>query len=149
MIGWGASGRSGGQAIFGFGASQQAIVAQAGLDAARRMWDVSIEALALLRRRVADHAIDCDLQWGHLHVATRERQRRELEELQRELADRYGYGDTRLLDRAGVESLLATRAILRGTLRSRQRTPAPAQLHAGARARRGSRPARGSTNRRS
>ncbi len=107
-IGWGASGRSGGQAIFGFGTSQQAIVAQVGVEAARRMWDVSIESLALLRRRVADHGIDCDLQWGHMHVATRERQRRELEQLQRELEDCYGYGDTRLLDRAGVESLLAT-----------------------------------------
>jgi gamma-glutamylputrescine oxidase len=107
-IGWGASGRSGGQAIFGFGTSQQAIVPLVGLEAARRMWDVSIESLALLRRRVADHGIDCDLQWGHMHVATRERQRQELEQLQRELEDCYGYGDTRLLDRGGVESLLAT-----------------------------------------
>jgi gamma-glutamylputrescine oxidase len=115
-IAWGASGRSGGQAIFGFGASQKAIVGQAGIDAARRMWDVSVEALALLRRRVADHAIDCDLQWGHLHVATRERQRRELEELQRELEDCYGYGGTQLLDRTAVESLLATRRYCAGLL---------------------------------
>jgi gamma-glutamylputrescine oxidase len=107
-VGWGASGRSGGQAIFGFGTSQQAIVAMAGPEAARRMWDVSVEALALLRRRVADHAIDCDLHWGHLHVAIRKRQRRELEDLQQELEDCYGYGGTELLDRAGVESVLAT-----------------------------------------
>jgi gamma-glutamylputrescine oxidase len=107
-IGWGASGRSGGQAICGFGTSQQAIVGLVGLDAARQMWDVSVEALALLRRRVSDHAIDCDLHWGHLHVATRERQRRELEDHQRELEDCYRYGGTRLLDRADVESLLAT-----------------------------------------
>jgi gamma-glutamylputrescine oxidase len=113
-VGWGASGRSGGQAIFGFGASQETIVAQAGIDVARRMWDLSVEALALLRRRVAEHAIDCDLQWGHLHVATRERQRRELEELQRELEDCYGYGDTRLMDRDEVESLLATRRYCAG-----------------------------------
>ncbi len=113
-IGWGASGRSGGQAICGFGTSQQVIVDLVGLEAARRMWDVSVEALALLRRRVADHAIDCDLHWGQLHVATRERQRRELEDHQRELEDCYRYGDTRLLDRAGVESLLATRRYCAG-----------------------------------
>ena len=113
-IGWGASGRSGGQAICGFGTSQQAIVDLVGLEAARRMWDVSVEALAQLRRRVADHAIDCDLHWGHLHVATRERQRRELEDHQRELEDCFRYGDTRLLDRAGVESLLATRRYCAG-----------------------------------
>jgi gamma-glutamylputrescine oxidase len=114
QVGWGASGRSGGQAIFGFGASQGAIAEQVGLEAARHMWDVSVEALALLRQRVADHGIDCDLNWGHLHVATKERQRRELEELQRELAETYRYGDTRLLDRAEVESLLETRRYCAG-----------------------------------
>ena len=55
-----------------------------------------------------DHAIDCDLNWGHLHVATNQRQRRELAELQQELAEIYGYRSPRLLERAGVESLLAT-----------------------------------------
>jgi gamma-glutamylputrescine oxidase len=115
-IGWGASGRSGGQAICGFGTSQQKIVDLVGLDAARRMWDVSVEALALLRRRVAEHAIDCDLHWGHLHVAILERQRRELEDHQRELEDCYGYGGTRLMDRAGVESLIATRRYCAGLL---------------------------------
>ena len=113
-IGWGASGRSGGQAICGFGTSQQKIVDLVGLDAARRMWEVSVEALALLRRRVAEHAIDCDLHWGHLHVAILERQRRELEDHQRELEDCYGYGGTRLMDRAGVESLIATRRYCAG-----------------------------------
>jgi gamma-glutamylputrescine oxidase len=107
-VGWGASGRSGGQAIFGFGTTQKSIVAEVGLEDARRMWDVSVEALALLRQRVKDHAIDCDLNWGHLHVATKERQRRELAELQRELAETYGYRSPRLLERADVESLLAT-----------------------------------------
>jgi gamma-glutamylputrescine oxidase len=107
-VGWGASGRSGGQAIFGFGASQKSIVAEVGLEDARRMWDVSVEALALLRQRVKDHAIDCDLNSGHLHVATKPRQRRELAELQQELAETYGYRSPRLLERADVESLLAT-----------------------------------------
>ena len=107
-IGWGASGRSGGQAIFGFGTSQESLVAQVGLDAARRMWDVSIEALGLLRERVSKHAIDCDLHWGHMHVAVKPRQQRELQELQQELADLYGYRSPRFLERADVEALLAT-----------------------------------------
>jgi gamma-glutamylputrescine oxidase len=107
-VGWGASGRSGGQAIFGFGTSQEKIAAQVGIEDARRMWDVSVEALALLRQRVAEHAIDCDLHWGHLHVARKPRQRRELLELQHELAETFGYHSPRFLERAEVESLLAT-----------------------------------------
>ncbi len=107
-VGWGASGRSGGQAIFGYGASMASLATQVGPEAARRMWDVSIEALDFVRGRVARHAIDCDLNWGHLHVATKARQRDELLELQRELADSYGYRSPRFLERDGVEALLAT-----------------------------------------
>lgn len=113
-IGWGASGRSGGQAICGFGANQDVVVDQAGSEAARLMWDVSVEALALLRRRVEEHRIDCDLHWGHLHVATKERQRRELEVWHAELGERYGYAGTRMLDRPDVEALLATRRYCAG-----------------------------------
>jgi len=83
-VGWGASGRSGGQAIFGYGTSQASLAAQVGPEAARRMWDVSIGALDWVGERVARHGIDCDLRWGHLHAATKPRQRDELLELQRE-----------------------------------------------------------------
>jgi gamma-glutamylputrescine oxidase len=107
-VGWGASGRSGGQAIFGFGTDIGKVAAQAGPDAARRMWDVSVEALDWVRARVARHAIECDLQWGHLHVATKRRQRNDLLELQHELADTYGYASPRFLERDAVEALLAT-----------------------------------------
>ena len=135
-VGWGASGRSGGQAIFGFGTSQKSIVAEVGLEDAHRMWDVSVEALELLRQRVKDHAIDCDLNWGHLHVATKQRQRRELAELQQELAETYGYRSPRLLERAERRVAACDAALLRRVVRPRQRPPAPAQLHTRAGARR-------------
>ena len=90
-VAWGASGRSGGQAIFGFGTGLDTLVAQVGPVAARRMWDVSVAALGFVRERVARHAIDCDLHWGHMHVATKPRQRDELLELQRELAETCDY----------------------------------------------------------
>jgi gamma-glutamylputrescine oxidase len=115
-VGWGASGRSGGQAIFGYGTSQEAIASLAGERTERLLWDLSVESLALLRDRVSQHAIDCDLHWGHLHVATKPRQRDELARLQDELAGRYGYAGTRLLERPEVESLLATRRYCAGLL---------------------------------
>ncbi len=113
-VGWGASGRSGGQVIFGFGTGQDTLAAQVGVESARRMWDVSIEALDWVRERVARHSIDCDLHWGHLHVATRTRQRGELLELQRELAEVYAYRSPRFMEREEVESLLATQRYLAG-----------------------------------
>jgi len=113
-VGWGASGRSGGQAIFGYGTSQASLAAQVGPEVARRMWDVSIDALDWVRERVARHAIDCDLSWGHLHAATKPRQRDELLELQRELAEDYGYHSPRFLERNEIEGLLATRRYCAG-----------------------------------
>jgi gamma-glutamylputrescine oxidase len=69
-LGWGASGRNGGQAIHGLACDQDVIEAQLGLDDARRVWAMSLEALDLIRQRIADHAIDCDWRDGYLGVAT-------------------------------------------------------------------------------
>jgi gamma-glutamylputrescine oxidase len=107
-VAWGASGRSGGQALFGFAAGQDKLVAQVGRAAARAMFDVSVEALDLLRERVARHAIDCDLHWGQMHVAIKPRHESELRAWQEELARDYGYTSLRWLGREAVGSLLAT-----------------------------------------
>ena len=107
-IGWGASGRSGGQAIFGYACGQQKLEAAVGKDAARQLWDFSIDALDLLKERVARHRIDCDLHWGQMHVAIKPRQRAELQAWQHELVETFGYDSVRFLDRADVEGLLAT-----------------------------------------
>jgi gamma-glutamylputrescine oxidase len=107
-VAWGASGRSGGQAIFGFAAGQDKLVAQVGSDAARRMFDVSVEALDLIKERVARHAIDCDLHWGQMHVAIKPRHETELRAWQEELARDYGYTSLRWLGRDDVRGLLAT-----------------------------------------
>ena len=69
-LGWGASGRNGGQAIHGLACDQDVIEGQLGLDDARRVWDMSIEALDLLRERIATHHIACDWRDGYLGLAT-------------------------------------------------------------------------------
>jgi gamma-glutamylputrescine oxidase len=107
-IGFGASGRSGGQAIAGYACGQHKLEQQVGFEDARRMWDVSVEGLRLIRERVERHGIDCDLHWGQMHVAIKERQRADLLAERQELEDRYGYRRLRFLERAEVESLLAT-----------------------------------------
>lgn len=107
-IAFGASGRSGGQAIAGYACGQHKLEQQVGFENARRMWDISVEGLQLIRDRVARHAIDCDLHWGQMHVALKERQRKDLLAERQELEDRYGYRQLRFLERTEVESLLAT-----------------------------------------
>jgi gamma-glutamylputrescine oxidase len=90
-LGWGASGRNGGQAIHGLACDQSTIEAQLGLDEARRVWDMSIEALDLLRQRIDRHAIDCDWRAGYLGLATNARKGRELQDWAERMEQVYGY----------------------------------------------------------
>jgi gamma-glutamylputrescine oxidase len=113
-IAFGASGRSGGQAIAGYACGQHKLEQQVGFENARRMWDISVEGLRLIRERVERHAIDCDLHWGQMHVAIKQRQRADLLAEQQELERRYGYRELRFLERAQVESLLATKRYCAG-----------------------------------
>lgn len=113
-IGWGASGRSGGQAIAGFASGQHKLEAQVGFENARRMWEVSLEGLRLIRERVERHAIQCDLHWGQVHVAIKPRQREELLEEQQQAQKRYDYQGLRFLERSEVEGLLDTKRYIAG-----------------------------------
>jgi gamma-glutamylputrescine oxidase len=90
-IAWGASGRSGGQAIFGFGCDQAKIAALVGLEESRRLFDWSLEGLAMIRERRERHGIDCDWRDGHAHVPIKPRQVDELKAWQADLARDYAY----------------------------------------------------------
>ncbi len=90
-IGFGASGRNGGQAIHGLACDQATIEAQLGLDEAKRVWAMSIEALDLLRQRIATHGIACDWQDGYLGLATSPGKGRELATWADRIETVYGY----------------------------------------------------------
>lgn len=86
-IGWGASGRNGGQVLPGFGASQSVIKSLVGKERSRRLWGMSMEAVDLLHRQIDRFQIPCDPVQGYLHAAIKPRHVRELEEAQEELRE--------------------------------------------------------------
>jgi gamma-glutamylputrescine oxidase len=96
QVGWGASGRNGGQAIHGLACDQTEIEAQLGADDARKVWQMTLEALDLLRERMAEHQIDCDWQDGYLGVATSARKGADLAAWADRMADRYQAEFTRI-----------------------------------------------------
>src|SRR5512135_1846562 len=61
-IGWGASGRNGGQLNTGLRKGPGELVAMFGRDDARQLFDLAEEAKATVRERVRRHAIACDLK---------------------------------------------------------------------------------------
>lgn len=72
-VGWGASGRNGGQLIRGVGHDVeqfQPVLGAEGVDALKRM---GFEAVDIVRQRIERYAIDCDLTWGYCDLATKPR----------------------------------------------------------------------------
>jgi gamma-glutamylputrescine oxidase len=90
-VGWGASGRNGGQALFGFGCGEPVLEGLLGRDDARRLFDWSLEGVRLIHARRERHGIDCDWRDGHAHVAIKPRHVRELHDWQNALARDYDY----------------------------------------------------------
>lgn len=107
-VGWGASGRSGGQAIFGYGCEMSRIEAQLGRDDARKLFDWSVEGVGLIAERSRKYAIDCDWVPGHAHAAIKPRQVDELKRWQDDLQAHYGYAGTELWDRPRLQQELAS-----------------------------------------
>lgn len=107
-VGWGASGRNGGQALVGLACQMATIEAQLGRDAARRVWAMTLEAIEQMHERRTAHGIDCDWQPGALAVAVNERKGRELHAHCEHLARDYGYERLRVFDRAGLAAHIAS-----------------------------------------
>jgi gamma-glutamylputrescine oxidase len=107
-VGWGASGRNGGQALVGLACDMQVVERQLGHDAARQIWDTTVEAVELIRERCQRFGIDCEWQDGFLAAAVTERRAGELAQSVQALARDYGYDRMRLVDRAELPQWIAS-----------------------------------------
>ena len=107
-IGWGASGRSGAQAIQGIASGQAKLDRLIGPAAARQVWEVSVEGLTLMRTLIRRFSIDCDWVDGHLSAAVKPRHEADLRAELTELHEGYGYPSVRYMPRDELRSILAT-----------------------------------------
>ncbi len=115
-IGFGASGRNGGQLGSGQRVDQLSLEAELGSDKARLLWDLGEEAKATVRDRIALHEIDCDLKPGQLHADVKPRY---LEDRKREvdlLRERYGYDQITFADHDTMAEYLGSEAYAGGAM---------------------------------
>src|ERR1700744_2137844 len=118
-VGYGASGRSGGQTIFGLAVGQQRLEQEVGREDAHRLFDLSIKALDLTQSLIREHAIDCDYHPNHVHVAVKPRHVQELGSWARELHEDYGYSSVQLLNRDELHGHVRSDRYLAGLLDTR------------------------------
>jgi len=108
-IGWGATGRNGGQvtgSLSGDGAMRKQMRVKLGDDVDDFIWHLRWRGHEIIRQRVEKYAIQCDLKHGHLHAAYKPSHMVDLRKDYDE-AVRRGLGDeVSLLDRSQVRDLL-------------------------------------------
>ena len=107
QVGWGASGRNGGQMINGYSRELDVIERRYGKDAARGLGAMALEGGNIIRDRVAKYAIDCALTPGGAITAFTARQMRGLEH-SKKVWETYGHPGLELIDRANLPRIVAT-----------------------------------------
>ncbi len=107
-VGWGASGRNGGQVDSGFAPGMTRTVKLVGIDHAGQLWHLAEEAKALVAERVARHRIDCDLRPGNFYAAAKRRHLAELGAEHDLLREQFGYREVALIDREETRARLGT-----------------------------------------
>lgn len=68
-IGWGASGRNGGQLIRGVGHDVDQFEPLIGHEGVLQLKKMGLEAVEIVRQRIEKHRLDCDLRWGYCDLA--------------------------------------------------------------------------------
>lgn len=109
-VGWGASGRNGGQVGTGQRLDQDALETMVGKDHARRLWNLSQEAVALTKALAARHAPEAGFADGIIHACHRERFLPHARAYAEKMARDYDYDLIRPLEREEMRHLVGSPA---------------------------------------
>lgn len=101
-VGYGASGRNGGQIVNSYSRDMDVIEARYGEQTARALGDMAFEGNRIIRERIASYEIQCDLRDRNLFAACNARQLKGLRE-HKTLWERYGNHQLELLEGAACQ----------------------------------------------
>lgn len=112
-IGWGASGRNGGQIVNGLNASLDTIGKRFGNDTARFVGSMVQEGASIIRDFASEYHIACDIKPRNIFVAFNARQMQELE-AKKTLWESYGMHDHELLDASALQQHVGSKVYCGG-----------------------------------
>lgn len=115
-VGFGASGRNGGQLGSGQRMDQDGLEKMLGNTEADKLWQLAEDGKALVKNLIERHKIDCDLKPGVAHTASSRRDVDDLHAYAEHLQTRYGYDQIEALDAQGCHALCPSPAYKGGTL---------------------------------
>lgn len=114
-VGFGASGRNGGQVVNSYSCDVDVIEQRYGKESARMLGSMMFEGAEIIRDRIDRYAIACDYRPGNIFAALNPRQMNHLRRQQR-LWEKYGNHDLELLDERGIRREIATERYVGGLL---------------------------------
>ncbi len=115
-VGFGASGRNGGQVGTGQRLEVDDLERMFGAATARLLWDMAEEAKALVKHLIDHHGIPANWTPGVAHALWQARDVPHAHALAGKLARDYGYGQVEPLDRAGIRALVDSPAYQGGAV---------------------------------
>ncbi|HTN32226.1 MAG TPA: FAD-binding oxidoreductase [Pseudomonas sp.] len=115
QVGFGASGRNGGQIVNSYSRDIDVVEQHVAPDQARLIGDMAFEGGRIIRERVERYGIACDLKNGGVFAAFTGRQLANLEE-QKRLWERFGYSHLELLDERGIRARVSSERYIGGLL---------------------------------
>ena len=115
QVGFGASGRNGGQIVNSYSRDIDVIERSVPTAQAQLMGRMAFEGASIIRERIARYGIDCDLRDGGIFAALNPRQMRHLEQ-QQALWRRFGHDQLELLDRQQLRQLVGSERYIGGSL---------------------------------
>ncbi|MBC08157.1 FAD-binding oxidoreductase [Thalassospira sp.] len=115
-VGWGASGRNGGQVGSGQRREQDELEKMVGRDDAHKLWNIAEESKDIVKALIAKHDIKCDWKPGILHADHRARFVEHTHAYAEKLQTEYGYEDIRSVDRAEMREMVGTEFYHGGSL---------------------------------
>ena len=110
-VGWGASGRNGGQMIGGI-TGEKAMLKHHGPEVAGLLWKMRWAGHEIIRQRIEKYGINCDLKAGYLDVAIKERHVRDLRKEFEYLARNEFPHEFQILSRQETQDTIGTEAYI-------------------------------------
>lgn len=107
-VGFGASGRNGGQVGSGQRQDQVWLEKVAGREAAKALWSLAEESKALVRDLIRDHAMPVTFHPGVAHACWSDAEVRDTHAYAEKLHRDYGYDQLEPLDRDGISALIGS-----------------------------------------
>ncbi|MFQ3229480.1 NAD(P)/FAD-dependent oxidoreductase [Reinekea sp.] len=114
-IGFGASGRNGGQLVNSYSRDIDTIEKNYGMSIGKTLGDMAFEGGNIIRERIEKYNIDCDYKPGGIFAAFNKKQMHDLTE-QKALWERYGHTGLELLDENSIKEQINSGAYIGGLL---------------------------------